>query len=140
MSARAAVRAALAAKITSLGYTPLEYRDEDDAITEGDLPCVLIQQAGPIDITQEDHAGGQVYHEGSFILSFAALTTADAEAMLTATVAALANDYTLGGKVQNIVPASWGDEETDGKDFASIMFEVRITFCTAFNDWSTLIY
>lgn len=140
MSAREAVRALLAGKIDDLGYTALEYRDEDDAITEAALPCVLIQQAGPIEVTmREGHSGGTFEHSAAFFLSFAAQTRADAEAMLVATAGALATDYNLGGQVQEVVPVSWGDEDDEGRDIAAIVLEIRITFCTSHDDWGTLI-
>lgn len=134
------VRGLLAAKITSLGYAIKEFRDEDDAITESELPCVLVQQAGVIDIQRlEGTVGGASYHSAPYFLSFAATTRAAAAAMMAATVNALADDYNLGGQVQEIQPVSYGDEENDGKDFAAIMLEIRILFCTPPNDFGTLL-
>ena len=140
MSARLQVRAALVAKLQSLGMTALEYRDEDEAIGEGDLPCVLVQQAGPVEIQRlEGTAGGACYHAGSFFLSFAAKQRDDAEAMLVTAANALATDYNLGGQVMEIQPVSYGDEEDDGRDFAAIVFEVRVLWATAPDDWGTLL-
>jgi len=139
MSARAAVRALLKAKVEDLGYTALEYRD-DDAVTDDELPFVLIQQAGSIEVgRREGTTGGTLEHVGSFFLSFAAADRDTAEAMLTATADALLTDYSLGGEVQEVVPVSYADEENEGRDYAAIVLEIRITFCTAHNDWSTLI-
>ena len=141
MSARLEVRALLAAKITSLGYTALEYRDEDDAVLSGDLPFVLIQQAGSIDITRAEYMmGGTETHEGSFFVTFAANGRDEAEAMMVSAMAAFAADPTLGGKIQDIRPDSYGDEDTDTRDYAAIMVEMRVQFCTAPADWSTLLY
>jgi len=135
------VRALLAAKVTSLGYVPKEFRDEDDAITESDLPCVLIQQAGVIQLERiEGTAGGAAYHSAPFFMSFAATTRPDAALMMVNTVRALGEDYTLGGKVMEILPASYGDEEDDGKDMASIMLEIRVMFATPPNEFGTLLY
>ena len=140
MSARAAVRALLKAKMEDLGYTALEYRDEDVAVSEGDLPFVLIQQAGSVEVSQrEGTTGGTLEHTASFFLSFADADRDDAEAMLTAAADALLTDYSLGGQVQEVVPVSYGDEEDEGRDYAAIVLEIRITFCTAHNDWSALI-
>lgn len=140
MSARLQVRALLVAKMQSLGMTALEYRDEDDAIGEGDLPCVLIQQAGPIEITRlEGTAGGACYHAGSFFLSFAAETRDDAEPMLVAAANALATDYNLGGQVMEIQPVSYGDEDDEGRELAAIVFEIRVLWATAPDDWATLL-
>lgn len=140
MLAGAEVRDALKAKVESLNYSALIYRDENDAITGADLDCVLIQQAGQVQIrTLEGTSGGTITHVGSFFLSFAATERAVAEAMLAATVTALLEDYTLGGKVQEVVPVSYGEEDQDGKDIAALVLELNITFCTAWNDWATLI-
>jgi hypothetical protein len=140
MSARLAVRALLSDKMKSLGMTPFEYRDEDDAIGSGDLPCVLIQQAGSVDVSKrEGTTGGTLEHTGSFFLSFAAEKLDAAESMMTSAADALLTDYSLGGQVQEVVPVAYGDEEDEGRDYAAIVLEVRITFCTAHNDWSTLI-
>ncbi len=134
------VRGLLAAKITSLGYPAKEFRDEDDAITESESPCVLIRQAGTIEIQRlEGTAGGATYHSAPYFLSFAATTRAAAAAMMAATVAALANDYNLGGQVMEIQPVSYGDEDNDGKDLAAIMLEIRVLFATAPNDFGTLL-
>jgi hypothetical protein len=140
MLASETVRALLSAKIASIGYSPKEFRDEDDAITESELPAVLIQQAGVIEIDRyEGTLGGAVYHSAPYFLSFAAITRDAAAAMLANTVAALADDYNLGGQVQEILPVSYGDEENDGKDLTAIMLEIRVRFCTAPNDFSTLL-
>jgi hypothetical protein len=141
MSARLEVRALLAAKITSLGYTALEYRDEDDAALPGDIPFVLIQQAGSVEITRAEYmAGGTETHEASFFFSFAAESRDDAEAMMVAAVAAFAADPTLGGQIQDIRPVGYGDEETEARDYAAIVLENRVQFCTAPGDWSALLY
>jgi len=140
MLAGAEVKAALQAKMQSLGYSALVYRDEDDAITEAEVPAVLIQQAGQVQVNRlEGTAGGTITHLGSFFLSFAATARGEAETMLATAVASLLEDYTLGGKVQEVVPVSYGDEEQDGKDIAALVLELNITFCTAWNDWATLI-
>jgi len=141
MSARLQVRAALVAKLESLGMRALEYRDEDDAIDEkNDLPCALIQQAGTIEIMRyEGTAGGAVYHSGSFFLSFAAATSAEAEAMLVSAANAFGTDYNLTGKVMEIQPVSYGDEEDEGRDFAAIVLEIRVVWATAPDDWATLL-
>lgn len=140
MSARLQVRALLKAKMESLGFNALEYRDEDDAIGEADLPCVLIQQAGTIEISRlEGTAGGACYHAGSFFLSFAAEQRDDAEAMMVRAANALATDYNLGGQIMEIQPASYGDEEDDGRDFAAIVFEIRVLWATAPDDWGNLL-
>lgn len=134
------VRALLAAKITALGYTALEFRDQDDATTPDELPFVLIQQAGTIEILRlEGMAGGATYHSAPYFLTFAAETREDAAAMMAATVAELADDYNLGGQVMEIQPVSYGDEDNDGKDLTAIMLEVRIVFATAPNDFTTLL-
>jgi hypothetical protein len=141
VSARLKVRALLVAKMQSLGMTALEYRDEDDAISEGDLPCVLIQQVGVVNIERiEGTAGGAAYHVASFFLSFTAKTLDEADAMMVDGNNALADDFTLGGKVQEILPVSYGEEETDGRDFAAIVLEIQVRFCTAPNDFGTLLY
>jgi hypothetical protein len=140
MSARAAVRALLKAKVEGLGYTVFEYRDEDDAVTDEELPFVLIQQAGAIEVSRrEDVKGGTLEHIGSFFLSSAARTRDAADAMMTAIADALLDDYSLGGRVQEVVAVSYGDEEDEGRDYAAVVLEVRITFCTAHDDFSTLI-
>jgi hypothetical protein len=140
MSARLLVRAALVAKMESLGFTALEYRDEDDAINDASLPCVLIQQAGTIEIQRlEGTAGGAAYHAGSFFLSFAASERDDAEDMLVAAANALATDYNLGGQVMEIQPVSYGDEDDEGRDFAAIVLEIRVLWATAPDDWATLL-
>lgn len=140
MLASETVRGLLAAKITSLGYTALEFRDENDAITEAELPCVLLQQAGVVELDYlEGTAGGAATHGASYFLSFAAATRAAAAAMMAATVNALANDYNLGGQVLDITPVSYGDEENDGKDVRAIMFEIRVRFQTPPNDFGTLL-
>lgn len=140
MSARLQVRALLKAKMESLGFNALEYRDEDDAIGEADLPCVLIQQAGTIEISRlEGTAGGACYHAGSFFLSFAAEQRDDAEAMMVRAANALATDYNLGGQIMEIQPASYGDEEDEGRDFAAIVFEIRVLWATAPDDWGNLL-
>lgn len=141
MSARNEVRAALAAKLTALGMTALEYRDEDDAIVVANLPCVLVQQAGPVEITYAEYMqGGTATHTGSFLLSFAAATGTAAEAMFVTGANGLAQDSTLGGKVQEITPLSYGDEDDEGRDFAVTLLEVQIKFCTDPFDFGTLIY
>lgn len=140
MLASETVRALLAAKITSLGYAVKEFRDEDDAITESELPCVLVQQAGTIEIQRlEGTAGGATYHSASYFLSFAATTRPVAAAMMVATVNALADDYNLGGQVMEIQPVSYGDEDNDGKDLDAIMLEIRVLFATPPNDFGTLL-
>lgn len=139
MSARAAVNAALKAKMEGLGYTVLEQRDEEDAITESELPAVLIQQAGTIEVSQRDGAERTLEHQGAWFLSFAAKTQAEAETMFSAGAAALSTDFVLGGSVQEIVPVSWGDEDNDGRDLTAILLEIQITFCTSTDDWNTLI-
>lgn len=134
------VRGLLAAKITTLGYAAKEFRDEDEAITEAELPCVLIQQAGVIELERlEGTAGGAAYHSAPYFLSFAATTRPAAAAMMVATVNALANDYSLGGQVMEIVPVSYGDEEPDAKDIRAIMLEIRVRFLTPPNDFGTLL-
>lgn len=134
------VRGLLAAKITSLGYTALEFRDENDAITESECPAVLIQQAGVIELERlEGTAGGAAYHSAPYFLSFAATTRASAAAMMVATVNALADDYSLGGQVMEILPVSYGDEDDDGKDIRAIMLEIRVRFLTPPNDFGTLL-
>jgi hypothetical protein len=140
MSARLQVRAALLAKMQALGFIALEYRDEDDAISESDLPCVLIQQAGTVEIGRlEGTAGGASYHTGSFLLSFAAKTHDEAEAMMVSAANALATDYNLGGKVLEIQPVNYADEEDDGRDFSAIVLEIRVLWATAPDDWGTLL-
>ena len=140
MLASETVRGLLAAKITSLGYAVKEFRDEDDAITESELPCVLVQQAGVIEIERlEGMAGGAAYHSAPYFLSFAAITRDAAAAMLAATVNALADDYNLSGQVMEIQPVSYGDEDNDGKDMSAIMLELRILFATPPNDFGTLL-
>ena len=135
------VRGLLADKITALSYATKEFRDEDDAITESELPCVLLQQAGTIEISNiEGTLGGTATHNAPYFLSFAASTRDAAAAMLAATVNALADDPTLGGQVMDIRPVSYGDEDNDGKDFSAIMLEIVVTFCTPPNDFGTLIY
>lgn len=139
MSARNLVRTALTDKITDLGYAALEDRGEDDATLESELPFVLIQQAGPIDVgRRESINGGDFEHIAPFFLSFAAKTERDAEQMLIATANELATDYSLGGQVQEIVPVSWGDEETELRDAFALVLEIRVTFCTPHNDWAVL--
>lgn len=140
MLASETVRGLLAAKITGLGYVPKEFRDEDDAITEAELPCVLIQQAGQVEIEyMEGTAGGVALHGAPYLLSFAATTRDAAATMLRTTVNALADDYSLGGQVLEITPVSYGDEEPDGRDIRAIMLEIRVRFCTAQNDFGTLL-
>lgn len=140
MSARLQVRALLVAKMESLGMTALEYRDEDEAVGDSDLPLVLIQQAGPVEIARlEGTAGGACYHSGSFFLSFASKEREDAEAMLVNAANALATDYNLAGQVMEIQPVSYGDEEDEGRDFAAIVFEIRVLWATAPDDWATLL-
>lgn len=134
------VRGLLATKITSLGYAPKEFRDENDAITEAELPCVLLQQSGPVEIEYLDGtAGGDMIHNAPFLMSFAATTRDAAAVMLRTTVNALANDYNLGGQVLEIVPLSYGDEEPDGRDIRAIMLEIRVRFVTAANNIATLL-
>lgn len=134
------VRGLLAAKITSLSYPVQEFRDEDDATTRDELPFVLVQQAGTIEIQRlEGMAGGATYHSAPYFLSFAAETRDDAAAMMAATVNALAEDYNLGGQVMEIQPVSYGDEDNDGKDLTAIMLEIRVLFATAPNDFTTLL-
>lgn len=134
------VRGLLAAKITGLGYTAKQFRDEDDAITSDELPCVLLQQSGPVEIEYLDGtAGGDMIHNAPFLMSFAATTRDAAAVMLRTTVNALANDYNLGGQVLEILPLSYGDEEPDGRDLSAIMLEVRVRFMTAANDIATLL-
>lgn len=140
MLASETVRGLLAGKIATLGYAVKEFRDEDDAITESELPCVLVQQAGVIEIQRlEGTAGGATYHSAPYFLSFAAITRDDAAGMMAATVNALANDYNLGGQIMEIQPVSYGDEDNDGKDLASIMLEIRVLFATPPNDFGTLL-
>lgn len=134
------VRGLLAAKITSLGYTALEFRDEDDAIATSELPCVLIQQAGTIEIQRlEGTSGGATYHSAPYFLSFAAAARPAAAAMMAAAVAALADDYNLSGQVMEIQPVSYGDEDNDGRDLTAIMLEIRVLFATPANDFTTLL-
>jgi hypothetical protein len=140
MLASDTVRGLLVAKITVLGYAAKEFRDENDAITEAELPAVLVQQAGQIDIQYtEGTAGGAAYHNAPFLLSFAATTRDAAATMLAATVNALADDPTLGGQVWDITPISYGDEEEDGRDIKAIMLEIRVRFLTAPNDIGNLL-
>lgn len=141
MSARLQVRSLLAATMQGLGFTALEYRDEDDAALPGDLPFVLIQQVGTIEISRVEYmAGGNATHEGSFLFSFAAEQRDDAEAMLNSAVAAFAADPTLGGKIMDIRPAAYGDEEDEGRDYAAIVLECRVMWATAPDDWTALLY
>ena len=141
MSARLEVRALLVGKMESLGFTAMEYRDEDDAVNPGDLPFVLIQQVGSVEITRAEYmAGGSSTHRATFMLSFAATTLDDAEEMMVEGANALAADSTLGGKVQDIQPQSYGDEEDEGRDYAAVVLEVQIQFCTSPYDFSTLLY
>lgn len=134
------VRGLLAAKITSLTYAVKEFRDENDAITEADLPCVLLQQSGPVEVDYLDGvATGLAIHSGPYLMTFAATTRETALAMLTATVNALAVDYNLGGQVLEITPLSYGDEEPDGRDIRAVMLEIRIRFETPSTDFGTLL-
>ena len=140
MLASETVRGLLAAKITALGHTALEFRDQDDATTRDELPFVLVQQAGAIDIERlEGTSGGACYHSAPYFLSFAAATRPAAATMMAATVASLADDYNLGGQVMEIQPVSYGDEDDDGKDFTAIMLEIRVLFATPANDFTTLL-
>lgn len=140
MLASETVRGLLVAKIQSLSLSALEFRDENEAITESDIPCVMVQQAGVITIDRfEGTAGGAVYHMAPYILSFAAPTRAVAATMFAATVNALAVDYNLGGQVTEILPVSYGDEETDGNDIKCIMLEIAVRFCTAPDDFGALL-
>jgi hypothetical protein len=140
MLAGAQVRDLLVSKVESLGYNALVYRDENDAITDADVPVVLIQQAGMVNITTiEGTLGGTITHDGSFFLSFAAATRGEAETMLAATSSALLVDYSLGGQVQEIVLTSYGDEDNEGKDFAALVLEISVKFCTSYDDFTTLI-
>lgn len=140
MLATETVRALLVAKMMSLGMAAKEFRDEDDAATADELPFVLVQQAGAVDIDYiEGTVGGMALHACSYFLSFAAISRESAVAMLTTAVNALANDYTLGDQVLEIVPVSYGDEDNDGKDIRAIMLEIRVRFCTSPNDFGTLL-
>lgn len=140
MLASETVRGLLAAKITGLSYAVKEFRDENDAITEAELPCVLLQQAGQVELDYlEGTAGGCAVHSAPYFLSFAATTRHAAVTMLRATVNALADDYNLGGQVLEILPQSYGDEEPDGRDIRAIMLEIRVRFCTPQNDFGSLL-
>ena len=141
MLASDTVRGLLAAKIASLGYAVKEFRDDDDAITREELPCVLVQQAGTIEIIRHEYAmGGSLTHQASYFFSFAALTREAAGEMLVAAANAFAADTTIGGQIQDIMPVSYGDEDDDGKDFTSIMLENQVQFCTDPYDFGALIY
>ena len=140
MLASETVRGLLAAKITNLGYAVKEFRDEEDAITEAELPCVLLQQSGPVQIEYlEGTVGGVAVHNAPFLMSFCATTRDAAAAMLRATANALADDYNLGGQIAEILPLSYGDEEPDGRDISAIMFEVGTRFYTDPADIGTLM-
>lgn len=133
------VRGLLAAKIAGLGYTVLEFRDENDAVPEGQGEFVLLQQSGPVEIQYlEGTAGGVAVHNAPFLMSFCAATRDAAAAMLRATANALAADYNLGGQIAEILPLSYGDEEPDGRDIRAIMLEVAARFYTDPADIGTL--
>lgn len=133
------VRDLLAAKIQSLGYTVQQFRDEDDAISTGEMPCVLLQQSGPVEIQYlEGTVGGVAVHNAPFLMSFVATTRDAAAAMLRATANALAADFNLGGQIGEILPLSYGDEETDRRDYRAILFEVAARFYTDPADIGTL--
>ena len=134
------VRDLLAAKIESLGYAVKQFRDDDDAITAEELPCVLLQQSGLVVIQYlEGMAGGIAQHNAPFLMSFVATTRDAAAAMLRATANALAADYNLGGQIGEILPLSYGDEEADGRDYRAILFEIAARFYTDPADIGTLV-
>lgn len=140
MLASETVRDLLAAKIESLGYSVQQFRDEDDAISATELPCVLLQQSGPVEIKYvEGTAGGIAAHNAPFLMSFVATARDDAAAMLRATANALAADYSLGGQIAEILPLSYGDEEAEGRDYRAILFEIAARFYTDPADIGTLV-
>lgn len=134
------VRGLLAAKITGLGYTVLEFRDDNDAVPEDQGKFVLLQQSGPVEIQYlEGTVGGVAVHNAPFLMTFCAATRDEAAAMLRATANALAADYNLGGQIAEILPLSYGDEEPDGRDIRAIMLEVAARFYTDPADIGTLV-
>lgn len=134
------VRGLLVAKLTTLGQTALRDRDEFDALTEPELPATLVDEPGMVEITNiEGTAGGAAYHAASFALTFAATTSAVAQANFNAALAALMNDYSLGGQVLDITPLNYGGDENGGKDIFAITLEIRVRFLTPPNDFGTLL-
>lgn len=146
MAAIFAVRALLNAKIAGLGFLVKEFRDENDAISVDDTPCVLIRE-GDVEILQiEGTAGGTATHRAPFFITFAAREAGgksgreNAYDMLATTVNAMSADYSLGGQVQEVLPLRYGGEDEMANDAAAVMLEIRIDFCTSNADWNTLIF
>lgn len=134
------VRTLIATKLTGLSQSVLMDRDEFDAITESELPATLVDEPGMVEITNiEGTAGGAAYHAASYMLTFAATTSAVAQARFAAALTALMNDYSLGGQVLDIMPLSYGGDENNGKDIAAITLEIRVRFLTPPNNFGTLL-
>lgn len=134
------VHSLIATKLTGLGQSVLRDRDEFDAINESELPATLVDEPGMVELTNiEGTAGGAAYHAANYMLTFAATSSAVAQASFEAALTALADDYSLGGQVLDITPLSYGGDENNGKDIAAITLEIRVRFLTAPNDFGTLL-
>jgi hypothetical protein len=134
------VRGLIAAKLTSIGQSVKRDRDDFDALTRPELPATLVDEPGMVSVDNiEGTAGGAAYHTAMLALTFAATTSAAAQTNFTAALTALTNDYSLGGKVLDILPVNYGGDENNGKDITAITLEIRVRFLTPPNDFGTLL-
>lgn len=134
------VRGLIVAKMAGLGQSVLQDRDEFDAITDGELPATLVDKNELVEIARlEGTAGGGAYHSTSFMLTFAAVTGAAAQAAFSAAITAFSEDYNLGGQVSEVWPINYGGDDNGGKDSAAITLELGVRFCTPPNDFGTLL-
>lgn len=145
MAAIETVRALLVAKMQSLGFSILQFRDENDAISIDEMPCAAIEEGDTEIIELEGRAGGTMLHRATFFMTFAAVATTGASArtnayaMLGLAANALLVDYNLGGNVVEVKLVKYGGEEQMANDAAAILLETAIDFCTSTSDWNTLV-
>lgn len=145
MAAVFVVRGLLKDTLEAAGLTALEYRTAEDAVQAEELDCVLISEGESTIEYFEGQAGGTVYHRTRFFLEFMARATKTqtkreaAYELFTTGINALMADYTLGGQVENLLPVTYGGEEDDGKDFASVLLDLDVLFATGTADWATLL-
>lgn len=145
MAAIHEVRGLLAGKVATLNFRALVDQDGDTPAELSDCPAVIIQEDGAQIERLEGHSGGTMTHRGTFLLTCCARAQGNATAreaayaIMSAVINALLADYTLGDKVQEILPISYGGEVPQGNDVEGIGLDLEIVFCTSNTDFDTLI-
>lgn len=150
MAAIHEVRDLLAAKVAALTYdgstiTVLTDRDQSTPAKPADCPAVMIEENGAEITRIEGQAGGTMTHGGAFTITCLERATETqtsrerAYGVMSVVINALLDDFTLGGKVQEIRPTGYGGEFFGGQDVEGVPVDLQIDFCTANTDFDTLI-